>query len=139
MPVYRYKAMTEHGVIVMNTIEESNKYLAIKKLQRNNLIPITVDKTLQRTKAKRQVRRNTQNIEEILKNVDTTDLLANRQKRNTTYFERIYHSISKTERITSRDIIIFTQNFYLLKSLIYTLIISFYLLRLKLFYVFLYT
>ncbi len=116
MPVYRYKAMTEHGVIVMNTIEESNKYLAIKKLQRNNLIPITVDKTLQRTKAKRQVRKNTQNIEEILKNVDTTDLLANRQKRNTTYFERIYHSISKTERITSRDIIIFTQNFYLLKK-----------------------
>ena len=58
MPIYRYRAMTANGMIVTNTIEENNKYLAIKKLKRNNLIPINVDKTLQRKKSKRTVRKN---------------------------------------------------------------------------------
>lgn len=116
MPIYKYKAMTESGMIVTNTIEESSKYLAIKKLKRNNLIPINVDKSLQRTKSKRTVRKNTQGIDEILKDVDTTNLLLSRQKSKTTYFDKIYHGITKSDRITSKDIIIFTQNFYLLKK-----------------------
>ena len=116
MPIYRYKAMTTNGMIVTNTIEESSKYLAIKKLKRNNLIPINVDKSLQRKKSNRTVRKNTRNIDEVLKNVDTADLLANRQKAKTTYFDKIYHTITKSDRITSRDVIVFTQNFYLLKK-----------------------
>lgn len=116
MPIYKYKAMTENGMIVTNTIEESSKYLAIKKLKRNNLIPINVDKSLQRTKSKRVVRKNTQGIEEILKGVDTTNLLLSRQNTKTSYFDKLYHGITKSDRITSRDIIIFTQNFYLLKK-----------------------
>ena len=116
MPIYKYKAMTENGMIVTNTIEESSKYLAIKKLKRNNLIPINVDKSLQRTKSKRTVRKNTQGIDEILKDVDTTNLLLSRQKSKTSYFDKIYHGITKSDRITSKDIIIFTQNFYLLKK-----------------------
>lgn len=115
MPIYRYKAMTEHGQIVTNTIEESSKYLAIKKLKRNNLIPINVDTSLQRTKSKRTVRKNTAGIEEILKDVDTTNLLMNRQNEKSSYFDKIYHSITKSDRITNRDIIVFTQNFFLLK------------------------
>ena len=70
MPIYKYRAMTNNGMIVTNTIEESSKYLAIKKLKRNNLIPINVDKSLQRTKSKRTVRRNTRGIDEVLKDVD---------------------------------------------------------------------
>lgn len=116
MPIYRYKAMTTNGMIVTNTIEESSKYLAIQKLKRNNLIPINVDKSLQRRKSNRTVRKNTRKIDEVLKNVDTADLLANRQKAKTSYFDKIYHSITKSDRITVRDVIIFTQNFYLLKK-----------------------
>lgn len=116
MPIYRYRAMTENGIIVTNTIEESSKYLAIKKLKRNNLIPINVDKSLQRTKSKRTVRRNTKGIDDVLKNVDTANLLANRQNAKSSYFDKIYHSITKSDRITTRDIIVFTQNFYLLKK-----------------------
>ena len=115
MPIYRYKAMTQNGQIVMNTLEESNKFLAIQKLKRNDLIPITVVKSMQRVKSKRTVRKNMGGIEDVLRNVDTADLLLNREKSKETYFEKIYHSIAKTERITKRDIIIFTQNFYLLK------------------------
>ena len=116
MPIYRYKAMTSTGMIVTNTIEESNKYLAIKKLKRNNLIPINVDKSLQRTKSKRTVRKNTKGIDEVLKNVDTANLLASRQNSKMSSFDKIYHSITKSDRITTRDIIVFTQNFYLLKK-----------------------
>lgn len=116
MPIYRYRAMTTNGMIVTNTIEESSKYLAIKKLKRNNLIPINVDKSLQRKKSNRTVRKNTKSIDDVLKNVDTSDLLANRQKAKTTYFDKIYHSITKSDRVTVRDVIVFTQNFYLLKK-----------------------
>lgn len=42
--------------------------------------------------------------------------MVNRGKAKTTYFDKVYHSITKSERITSRDIIVFTQNFYLLKK-----------------------
>lgn len=116
MPIYKYRAMTSNGMIVTNTIEESSKYLAIKKLKRNNLIPINVDKSLQRAKSKRTVRKNTRGIEEVLKDVDTANLLVNRQNRKITYFDKVYHAITKSDRITSRDIIVFTQNFYLLKK-----------------------
>ncbi len=116
MPIYKYRAITENGVIVSNTIEESSKYAAIKKLKRNNLSPINVDKSLQRAKSKRAVRKNAKGVEDILKDVDTTNILLSRGKSKTTYFDKIYHSITKSERITSRDIIVFTQNFYLLKK-----------------------
>ena len=116
MPTYRYRALTENGVIVTNVIEEGSKYLVIKKLKRNNLIPISVDKSLQKAKAKRKVRRNTNDISELLKDVDTTSLIQNREKHKMSYFDRIYYNITKSERITSRDIIVFTQNFYLLKK-----------------------
>lgn len=116
MPIYRYKAITENGVIVTNLIEESSKYNAIKKLKRNNLTPINVEKSLQRKKARRTTRKNTKGIEELLRDVDTTNLLLARGKPKTTYFDKVYHNVMKTERITSRDIIVFTQNFYLLKK-----------------------
>ena len=116
MPVYRYRAITENGVIVTNIMEEGSKYLVIKKLKRNNLVPINVDKSLQRAKSKRNTRRNATDISDLLKNVDTTSLIQNRERNRTSYFDKIYYNITKTERITSRDIIIFTQNFYLLKK-----------------------
>lgn len=62
MPIYRYKAITDNGVIVTNTIEESSKQAAIKRLKRNNLFPINVDKSLQRAKSKRTVRKNPRSV-----------------------------------------------------------------------------
>ena len=98
MPIYRYRAITEHGQIVTNTIEESNKYLAIKKLKRNNLMPINVDKSLQRTKSKRTVRKNTKGIEEILKDVDTANLLVSRQNAKSSYFDKMYTKLLSTKK-----------------------------------------
>ena len=116
MPTYRYRAVTENGIVVTNVIEEGSKYLVIKKLKRNNLIPISVDKSLQRAKTKRKARRNTNDLNDLLKDVDTTNLIQNREQHKMSYFDKIYYNITKSERITSRDIIVFTQNFYLLKK-----------------------
>ncbi len=116
MPVYRYKAMTNTGMIVSNTMEESSKYLAIKKLKRNDLIPINVEKSLQRVKSKRTVRKNLAGMSDVIKDVDTANLVNLKRQTKTTYFEKIYHKITKSERITVNDVIVFTQNFYLLKK-----------------------
>ncbi len=59
MPIYRYRALTDNGIVVTNTIEESSKYAVIKRLKRNNLSPIDVQQSLQRTKSKRNIRKNT--------------------------------------------------------------------------------
>ncbi len=114
MPVYRYRAMTENGSIVTNTMEETSKYGVIQKLKRNNLTPINVAKSLQRVKSKRTVKKNARGVEDIMKNVDTTNLL--RKNTKTSKFDILYHNITMTEKVTSRDIIVFTQNFYLLKK-----------------------
>ena len=42
MAVYRYRALTDTGVIVSNRIEENNRSAVIRKLKRNNLIPISI-------------------------------------------------------------------------------------------------
>lgn len=116
MPIYRYRAITENGMIVTNTIEESSRYLAIKTLKRNNLVPINIQKSLQRKKASKTKRKNARGVEDILKDVDTTNILQNRTKAKLSFFDKIYLNITKTEKVTSRDIIVFTQNFYLLKK-----------------------
>lgn len=122
MAVYRYRALTPNGVIVSNKIEENNRSAVIKKLKRNNLTPINI--TQQISIAKKPVKtnkRNVKDIEELMKNVNTSSIIANREKNRESYIQKINNALAKTEKITTRDLVIFTQNFYLLKKL--TLII----------------
>ena len=116
MPTYVYKAMTKSGLIVKNRVDEPSKQTLIKKLKSNDLLPIDIVQTSyigkqQITKKKR----NITDIQEIMKNVNTTQIGANRAKKMST-IEKINIYFAKTEPITTRDIIIFTQNFYLLKK-----------------------
>ncbi len=117
MGVYRYKALTPNGVIVSNRIEENNRSAVIKKLKRNNLIPIQITEQLGVVRRPNQLKKkNTKNIEDIMKNVNTSDLAFNRAKNKESYIQKINNALAKTERITTRDLVIFTQNFYLLKK-----------------------
>ena len=116
MPIYKYRAITEQGLIVENKIEESSKIAVINRLKRNSLTPINVQKTMQRVKSRRTVKKNTKDISEILENIDTANIVQARSKKQTTYFDKIYHTIFQSEKITTRDLVIFTQNFYLLKK-----------------------
>ena len=59
-------------------------------------------------------KKNIKQIEDIMKNANTTNLMANREKNRQSYIQKINQALAKTEKITTRDVVIFTQNFYLL-------------------------
>lgn len=117
MPVYVYKAVTSNGLVVKNRVEEPSKQILIKKLKRNNLTPIDIILSrapMKKNQNTRLAKRNTTNIEDILKNVNTANLDQSRKHMST--LEKINASLARTEKIRTRDIVIFTQNFYLLKK-----------------------
>ena len=115
MPTYVYKAMTKQGVIVRNKVEVASRQYLIKTLKNNNLLPISIEQMAYHSKnAPKKQKKNITNIQEIMKNVNTTQLAVDRKKLTTK--EKINLYFAKTEKITQRDIVVFTQNFYLLKK-----------------------
>ena len=87
----------------------------LKTLKSNGLLPIDVQQIRYVGKQQKKAKRNITNIEEIMKNVNTTNIGKSKPKQLSTK-EKINLYFAKTEKITSRDIMIFTQNFYLLKK-----------------------
>ena len=116
MPVFKYKAISKSGQLVANRVEDKSSYDLFKKLKRNNLAPISVvpkRSFAPRNNKKRNARNMNQRIEEII----TTDNRIKKSKNNTlTARQNINLMLSGTQRITIRDVMIFTQNFYLLKK-----------------------
>ena len=115
MPTYVYRAMTKTGLIVRNKIESPSRQNLLKTLKSNGLIPIDVQQIRYVGKQQKKAKKNITNIEEIMKNVNTTNIGKSKPKQLTTK-EKINLYFAKTEKITTRDIMIFTQNFYLLKK-----------------------
>ena len=116
MPTYMYKAMTKTGVVVRNKVEAASKQNLIKSLKSNNLVPISIEQMAYRSnKNTKKQKRNITDIQEIMKNVNTTQLVGNKKNTLSTK-EKINLYFAKTEKITQRDIVVFTQNFYLLKK-----------------------
>ena len=114
MSTYTYKAITEHGLVVRNRIEAPTKQTIVKMLKRNNLLPISIDKMpYGQKKQKMKNKKNADNMEEFMKNINTTQISSKKQLSNV---EKVRMYFAKTKRITSRDIVVFTQNFYLLKK-----------------------
>ena len=116
MPVYVYRAVTENGLIVRNRVEEINKSTLMKKLKTNELTPISIVQVRSSTIKFKRKKKNTTDIRDVIGNVDTANIVRTRERSKLTYWERINEALAKTEKITNRDLIIFTQNFYLLKK-----------------------
>ena len=116
MPEYVYRAVTDKGLIVKNKVEDSNKQSLIKKLKENGLVPIQVVQVGYMSKRPKKAKRNITNMEDIMKSANSTNILNNTARKNITLQERINLKLAATEKITSRDLVIFTQNFYLLKK-----------------------
>mgnify|MGYP004639735357 FL=1 len=116
MPTYMYKAMTKSGVVVRNRVEFASKQNLIKTLKSNDLLPISIEQiSYSSKKTPKRKKKNITDIQEIMKNVNTTQL--NKEKKMTlSTKEKINMYLAKTEKITQRDIVVFTQNFYLLKK-----------------------
>ncbi len=116
MPTYMYKAVTSKGTIVRNKVESASRLNLIKSLKNNNLMPISIEQISYRSNNRqKKQKKNVTDIQEIMKNVNTTQI--SREHRQTlTSKEKINLYFAKSEKITSRDLVIFTQNFYLLKK-----------------------
>lgn len=110
MPTFVYRAVNQNGNIIRSRVEDINRKSLIKKLKRNNLMPINivqVNKII--TKNNQKQKRNINAIDEIIEN---SIYINDRNKKS--FFKIVGKSISK--KITTRDIIIFTQDLYLLKK-----------------------
>lgn len=115
MPQYRYRALASGGTIITSRMDEVNAQVVKTKLKRNNLTPISVKK-IGKSKRRKTTKRNVSELSNVLKNIDTANLVKSREENKLSVFQKIKRFLNRTERITTRDIIIFTQNFYLLKK-----------------------
>ncbi len=116
MPEYVYRAITKGGLVVKNKVEDSSKQTLVKRLKNNGLMPIDIIQLSFSGRSKKTQKRNISNVENILKNVDTTNLRKTQEIRSLTKLEKINLALSATQKVTNRDLVIFTQNFYLLKK-----------------------
>ena len=116
MPTYMYRAVTKTGVVVKNRVESPSKQNLIRSLKNNNLLPISIEQLSYRSKnAPKRQKKNVTDIREIMKNVNTTQLTSDRPKTLSTK-EKINLYFARTEKITQRDLVVFTEDFYLLKK-----------------------
>ena len=113
MPMYSYKAMTSTGVIVRNRVEATNKLSLVRRLKQNDLMPIAIVQTAYNNKRNKKQKKNVKDLEDIMSNVNTTTI---KTRKTSTIMEKINLYLSKQEKVKPRDIVIFTQNFYLLKK-----------------------
>lgn len=116
MASFSYRALTREGKIVTNKIEDSNRLTVAKKLKSNGLAPISiVQKSVKKNKVLKRKKRNITDIEDVLENVDTT-VIINDNRRKLSLKDKINAYLGTEDKVTERDISIFTQNFYLLKK-----------------------
>ena len=114
MATYTYKAMTKRGLVVKNRVEATTREELIKTLKSNGLIPIDIVKAQHdNSKKKIKPKRNISKAEETLRNLNSTEAY---QKEEISTAKRVKLYFDKQKKITSRDLVVFTQNFYLLKK-----------------------
>lgn len=116
MPIYVYRAMTKDGRMVRNRVEEENRHTLVKKLKRNGLYAITVSELRGRSKRAKKNKKNSRNLNSMMKNLNSGDILEKRKNKKKNPIQRLNEALLRTEKITSRDLVVFTQNFYLLKK-----------------------
>ena len=117
MPVFVYRAVTADGKIVRNRVEEINRKSLIKKLRRNDIYPISIIQVKKKlsTKSTKRQKKNISDLNEIVESSDMyTSIETNTEKHS--IINKIKRNLNIERNITSRDIIIFTQNLYLLKK-----------------------
>ena len=116
MPEYIYRAVTSKGQVVRNRVEAVNKNNLVRKLKNNDLLPISIVQVGYKSRKSKANRRNIMDIDDIMKQADSANIMQGRAKAKPSLKERVNLALSREEKITTRDIVIFTQNFYLLKK-----------------------
>ena len=102
MPVYIYKAVTKTGLVVKNKVESSSKQTLLKMLKANNLLPIDVMQVAYAGKSltkKKPKKKNIEDISEIVKNINTTNLERTKSKQLSVY-EKVNLYLEGTKKVT---------------------------------------
>jgi type II secretory pathway component PulF len=116
MPRFVYKAISPQGKIVKNTMDDASKVSCIKKLKRNGLTPISVTQTISVTKSSSmKSKRNSKSAEQLRKELVSAKI-SQESRKKISVIESLDRALRATEKVSSRDIRVFTQNFYLLKK-----------------------
>lgn len=120
MPLYNYKAANSKGEIVHNRkVEAISKFVLLKKLKENGLLPISVTQIRVSNKANKIMKKQKRNVESsdsVLKTVREQEIARNINSKDNTFMGKAKKALFSNVNIVNRDIIIFTQNFYLLKK-----------------------
>ena len=114
MPTYMYRAATRNGVIVRNKVEANSRISLLKMLKTNGMIPIDIQQLKYQRASDKLARKK--NIDEVQNLMNTINSARLGKPKTMSTREKVAVYINKTHRITTRDIIIFTQSFYLLKK-----------------------
>ena len=116
MPVYKYRGVTEKGQVISNRIEMDSKQKVIDKLKENNIMPIDITQVGISLRKNKQ-RKNMAQTKEIFKEVNMAQIKTKKEAKNK---PKTADSIKKyfemNQKVTTRDIVIFSQDFYLLKK-----------------------
>ena len=119
MPLYIYRAVDKKGQVVRNRVEAVNRFVLLNKLKRNGFMPIKVTQVQMVGKASNLRKKQKKNVE------TTGSILKELRERQTNMGTMTKSEIFKRDakrvlfsniKITTRDIVIFTQDFYLLKK-----------------------
>ena len=116
MPIYVYRAITDNGVVVRNRVEDVSRSNLIKKLKNNNLTPIHITQIRTVSLSRKKKSKNIKDIRQEIKEIGTTSIAKNKDNATQSYIDKINNALAMSEKVTTRDILVFTQNFYLLKK-----------------------
>lgn len=116
MPLFKYKAVTKDGQVMENKVEATNQYVLLKKLKRNELLPIEVIQINAKiTNKNKKQKKNIETNNSVLKTIRNEEIQKSLSAKPN-FLSKIKKAINKNEKITKKDIAIFTENFYLLKK-----------------------
>ena len=107
MPEYIYRAVTSKGQVVRNRVEAVNKNNLVRKLKNNDLLPISIVQVGYKSRKSKANRRNIMDIDDIMKQADAAKTMQGMAKAKPSLKERVNLALSREEKITTRDIVIF--------------------------------
>lgn len=119
MPVYNYKAVDVHGRIIQNKVEETSKLALFRKLKSNGMSPIDISGAKRSIFTQQRKKKNASNVQEMIKQLNTTQINIDTSKKknlNRANIKTYLNTSAISAKIPERDLVVFTQNFYLLKK-----------------------
>ena len=119
MPLYIYKAVDKNKQVVRNRVEAVNRFVLLKKLKKNGFMPIKVTQVQMSGKANNLRKKQKKNVEtsgSILKELRERQTSSNTMSTAQAFRKDAKRVLFSNIKITNRDIVIFTQDFYLLKK-----------------------